>query len=1157
MRNKNLILTGILLSSLLANFAAGAENPLFPPDSCGQLIGKLTVSAAPQDIAVSGSYAYLSGDELKVVDISNPASPALKGSFNPGRRPGGDPLGVQSVAVSGRYVLAGTWYQGQFRSISVASPASPRLVKVINLGGVNSGRFGQTQIAISNNYAYVAGDSDVKVVNVSNPANPLAAGNLPANPNTQISGWVYASGKYAYAGGEPKIFDVSNPASPVLKGKLSPSGGQVVYSSGNYIYYSHSSGLMVLDVSDPGSPKVVKAADKTLQAGPLKQKGPLLYGATGNGFKIIDATDVTKPKLLKEVVLTQGKTQALALQGNYVYLANSGSADNLMVAKITDCQPVPKPSPAVYLGDRRLAGPISIVSCGQTYTFKIDNYSHSQVWLVQTKNNLPTYDKAFTVPNTHQSACFRDEGSYTNKFYTLAAGQRGDFLGEVGVEIRRPGNAPVVSFYSGGGKITQAQCGDAYTLKVDNYPYSRLWVEQTKTRNGVEVGKSEGILSNPYTYTSFCSRDNDPEGDVGHFVTTVFSAINDQKGPVLLGTVPFDVTHRGPTSCGTVATKYTTGGAAAQIAVEGTKLYVTNLSGLQILDISDPRKPKLAGRYQQVGVEGLLVYGKYAYLGTPNEVVAVDVSNPASPGAAGSIAVPAGGGANIALAATGNTLYVGGGPAVNILNIANPEEPAKIATQNVFTTFQDLKAAGQYLFATGNPDGFKTLSAQTGAEAAKLAETSAGGALYVAGNYAYTSAKFSVIDIANPRAPKLLKQDDALSGRAIFGSGNLLYVIGSDLKTIDITRPASPRLIHTTALPNGQGVAVRVIGDTAYVATRTAAGRAAANDVALIDLSDCTNPDEGPGPGTAELKIDGITPDPLYIDEDNEIFLSGTGFGPDAVISVDDSKLQILNFIVNDNGAGIQAQVRVTTRAAAQDRPIFTVTSGQALGGAGSSASRKVGLAVRAQDAPKITDISAGEGALTVTGSNFANITAVQIVGLPNVVVDDFQIVSDTQLRVSVTVLDFNPNVFGFLLRFIKPARAAGNQGLLLLEAPAGEATAAFDQNLLNRLQGSAQPPVEPPKTGFGKICSVGETGIAQCIKNLYLLALGLGALLALLMMILSGYRYLTAQGNATQVENAKEAFTAAIIGVVVIFIAFILLNVINPDLVRFKPFEF
>lgn len=92
-------------------------------------------------------------------------------------------------------------------------------------------------------------------------------------------------------------------------------------------------------------------------------------------------------------------------------------------------------------------------------------------------------------------------------------------------------------------------------------------------------------------------------------------------------------------------------------------------------------------------------------------------------------------------------------------------------------------------------------------------------------------------------------------------------------------------------------------------------------------------------------------------------------------------------------------------------------------------------------------------------------------------------------------------------------------------------------------------------ETGFEKFCNA-KDGLAPCIQKIYLLSLGLGAIVALLMVVLAGYRYMTAGGNATQVESAKDSLGSAFIGLIIIFVAFILLSLINPDLVRFKNFD-
>lgn len=78
-------------------------------------------------------------------------------------------------------------------------------------------------------------------------------------------------------------------------------------------------------------------------------------------------------------------------------------------------------------------------------------------------------------------------------------------------------------------------------------------------------------------------------------------------------------------------------------------------------------------------------------------------------------------------------------------------------------------------------------------------------------------------------------------------------------------------------------------------------------------------------------------------------------------------------------------------------------------------------------------------------------------------------------------------------------------------------------------------------------------TTLPKCVNQIYIWSLGIAVLLALLMIIVGGYYYMTSGGNAEQSAKGKEFITSALIGVVILFCAFLLLNEINPDLVNFN----
>jgi hypothetical protein len=72
-------------------------------------------------------------------------------------------------------------------------------------------------------------------------------------------------------------------------------------------------------------------------------------------------------------------------------------------------------------------------------------------------------------------------------------------------------------------------------------------------------------------------------------------------------------------------------------------------------------------------------------------------------------------------------------------------------------------------------------------------------------------------------------------------------------------------------------------------------------------------------------------------------------------------------------------------------------------------------------------------------------------------------------------------------------------------------------------------------------------------VSQIYIWSLGIGVLLALLMSILGGYYYMTSGGNAEQASKGKEFITGALLGLAILFGAYLLLNQINPDLVNFN----
>jgi len=77
-----------------------------------------------------------------------------------------------------------------------------------------------------------------------------------------------------------------------------------------------------------------------------------------------------------------------------------------------------------------------------------------------------------------------------------------------------------------------------------------------------------------------------------------------------------------------------------------------------------------------------------------------------------------------------------------------------------------------------------------------------------------------------------------------------------------------------------------------------------------------------------------------------------------------------------------------------------------------------------------------------------------------------------------------------------------------------------------------------------------GDVATLSCIpiviKNVITAGLVFSGMVALVLIIYSGTRYITSRGDPTKVEGAKKTLTYAILGLFVIFLSFFIVNIIS-----------
>lgn len=312
----------------------------------------------------------------------------------------------------------------------------------------------------------------------------------------------------------------------------------------------------------------------------------------------------------------------------------------------------------------------------------------------------------------------------------------------------------------------------------------------------------------------------------------------------------------------------------------------------------------------------------------------------------------------------------------------------------------------------------------------------------------------------------------------------------------------------------------------------------------------------GGGSATAAgVNISSFSPDRIYIARQTAVLFEGTNFSANTVVSSDNPLVTLSGAVVNPQGTKLLVLVNAGN---AQPGTVNINVASQGTSDAAAFRLENLGA-----NAPAFTAVTInpsdneGEVRMVISGNNLDQIESLEVIGLPNVIINNFSATPSTIIA-NVTVLDFDPRIFGWIKRAF--AQTTGGDPAVVTGTTKDGATAtiATDGSQVkteSQTPNNAEPQEPVPPTGFEKFCPR-DGGIAKCVQQIYLISLGFGALVALLMIVLSGYQYMNAEGNAERVATAKDAFSSAFIGLIIIFIAFILLYLINPDLTQFNSLK-
>jgi hypothetical protein len=295
-------------------------------------VGKMKLAGIGCGIGVSGAYAYVTLTDqmglfykMSVVDISNPASPILRGSVD--LLPSLSAY-THDVIASGTYVYVANGFSG-LQIIDVSDPDAPSIAASFDTGGYANG------LALSGGYAYIAVDvGGLLIADVSTPTSPTLVGGIPM-PVSLCDVAVQSGYAYMAAGANGvKIVDVTDPTAPFLVTTVdTPGYAYGISASDQYAYIADGDeGLQAVDISDPANAFLCGS----LWLGSVRRietSNTFAYVTGPEGLRIVDLLDAVNPSLV-EIPPKLHYSRGVAVSGTHAYIGD-GVYGGLQVADIS------------------------------------------------------------------------------------------------------------------------------------------------------------------------------------------------------------------------------------------------------------------------------------------------------------------------------------------------------------------------------------------------------------------------------------------------------------------------------------------------------------------------------------------------------------------------------------------------------------------------------------------------------------------------------------------------------------------------------------------------------------------------------------------------------------------------------------------------------
>ncbi len=470
--------------------------------------------------------------------------------------------------------------------------------------------WGGDKIQMVGDLVYVVGTSEMHIVSLSDPANPVTIGRFTWYQWSGTSGGVYVIDTLAYLGtyNGGFVLNVSDPTNPVTLGQWSGTHmSDISFVHGDYAIAQSDEGFpFVLDISDPTNVHRIGVFPNGEAWNAVGMAGEYLC-MTGfpGGLRLYDMSNPANPQCVASIDTTMIAHHA-AISGDYAYLGTLYYG--LRIIDLSD------PLHPVEVAGCDSSGWTEDVTVTGSHAVLVKGTS-SDTWLSIWNVSDPTHPVFESMIPTEARGSFRVFSAGILVSTTMA----GPFYAVLVVDISDPAAPVEVSSFGPLGILTRATITGTTAYLADRGLVLRTvdlanlnHVSELAHMNAVGAEGLDVAVRGNYAYLV---EELDASGTKG---IVVFDVSNPAE-PESLSCVLYD--------------------GACRIVIEGDYAYVARLYHIATFSLSNPALPQCVDVLDlptgNAGL-GLAALNGYLYYGAGSSFYVCSLSNPATPQLVGS-----------------------------------------------------------------------------------------------------------------------------------------------------------------------------------------------------------------------------------------------------------------------------------------------------------------------------------------------------------------------------------------------------------------------------------------------------------------------------------------------------------------------------------------